>query len=80
LDHKNGKRDDDRIENLEVLLDSDHKSDHNKGANNPRYGKEPWNKGIPCSESTRKKISLSAKNQPRDLVTNRFTYKKVEGT
>ena len=78
--HKNGKRDDDRIENLDVLLDSDHKSRHNKGANNPHYGKEPWNKGIPCAESTRKKLALCAQkqNQLRDGSTGRFISKKVE--
>jgi hypothetical protein len=27
-----------------------------KGENNPRWGKEPWNKGIPIQEEVRKKI------------------------
>jgi len=29
------------------------------GKNNPMYGTVPWNKGLPCSEETKKKISKS---------------------
>lgn len=32
-------------------------SEAKRGAKNPMYGVEPWNKGIPCSDATKQKIS-----------------------
>jgi len=36
-------------------------SEGQKGEKNPMFGKTPWNKGIPCTEKTKKKISKKLK-------------------
>lgn len=38
-------------------------SEAKRGAKNPMYGVEPWNKGIPCSDVTKQKISQSNKGR-----------------
>ena len=36
--HKNGKKDDNKIENLELMTIKEHRSLHTRGKNNPNYG------------------------------------------
>lgn len=52
--HVNEIKDDNRIENLELMTTSDHKSFHTTGDRNPMYGKD-------FSEETREKMSLAKK-------------------
>jgi endogenous inhibitor of DNA gyrase (YacG/DUF329 family) len=52
--HINGKRDDNRIENLKVMIKNVHDREHTIGEKNPFYGKHH-------TEETRKKISKTKK-------------------
>lgn len=52
--HKNGVRNDNRLENLQVMKDFDHRSSHNIGENNPMFGKD-------FSEIHRENLSISHK-------------------
>lgn len=48
---------------LIFLTHSNHSHIHNKGANNPNYGKPAWNKGKTLSPETRAKLSEAHKGK-----------------
>lgn len=73
IHHLNGDKLDNRIQNLQCVEHGNHMRYHHRGKSLPietrkkmskaRFGKLPWNKGIPCSEETKNKISKSNKGK-----------------
>ena len=64
--HINGIKTDNRLENLELMTRSIHRSHHTKGKNNPMFGK-------PCTAERKKKISMANIGHP---PTSGFTGRK----
>jgi len=67
--HINGNRADNVIENLQLLSKKEHDLIHlrESGYRTPK-GNVPWNKGVPHSNETKKKISESKKKKKIPLV------------
>jgi len=69
-------KDDEFKQNISIKLSNSIKKLYEEGIlntsgiNNPRYGKTPWNKGIPRSNETKKKISENNANKLSKSIIN----------
>lgn len=48
--------------------------DANRGANNGMYKKNPWNKGVPCTEITKEKIRVSQTGKHWTLIDGKRVW------
>ena len=87
--HKNGIRNDNRLQNLELMARKEHAALHGKGENNPMFGKlhskkakqkmSLWHKGKVLSEEHKIKISLAQKGRTISEETRKRMSKAQKG-